>query len=183
MAYSPEIRRRAFVLYCEGLKLVEIAKRLKISRPQTLTAWKAQDEWDEKRKEVERRADEKVIEKLAQDTAALLLSHEEAGRGLRGLALRGLAAVARSTDGPDPEDPTHDAKAPDGLELQRFGGALKTAIQIERQARGLPTDGVAPDKNPLDDLDPTLILALYSAAKEIEAHENDKAKAGDQGGA
>ena len=171
MRYDPKIREQAFVLWCEGLKLVEVAERLQLPRPQTLTEWKKRDKWDARRKRIEARAVEKVDERLADDTANMLLEHERAGRGVRLLALRALKGMAERSKPVEPTEENPDpppAALPNALDLQRTAAALKSAVQIERQARGLPAEGRPDDENPLDKLEPELIMALYEAAKDVE---------------
>ena len=67
MAYSKKTKTKAFKLFCEGVPIEQIGKQLEGSPSKnTIWKWHNQGNWKERLAKIDRRADEKVGEGLAE---------------------------------------------------------------------------------------------------------------------
>src|SRR5258706_608240 len=76
MQYSTRKREEARRLYLTGeaTTVAEIARRLRI-KAHTVGIWKKQEDWDALRIQIERRAAEQLVEKLASERVTLNETH------------------------------------------------------------------------------------------------------------
>ena len=126
--HTRKVRERARELYLTGeiTSLAEIARRIKV-KPHTVGHWKRDEQWDELRLKIDRRAAEQLAERIASERVTLNSQHfklwgvvvsrlfESLQRGgLQGEEVRGLEKVA---------------------------GILDRAQRGQRLARGLSMDG------------------------------------------
>jgi len=179
--YKPAAREKAFRLYCSGVKDAEIAKRLGVTRVQTISDWRTKYGWCRRLREIEaagmRKARGEFDADRVQRIAERLQEHDQAGKGLRSAAISVLNAelskIRRVADALT-SDPAAAEKLPfpGPLTLTRIGQALRMAIYLERQAMGLPLDGSkGPDdgkdideltRAPLEELE-----AIYKKVREL----------------
>jgi DNA-binding CsgD family transcriptional regulator len=73
---SAKIRENARQLFLTGAmdSNIEIAKHLKL-KPHTVGFWRKQENWDQLKLEIDRRAAEKMVETIATDRVALNVRH------------------------------------------------------------------------------------------------------------
>jgi hypothetical protein len=102
----------------------EIAKRLKV-KPHTVGRWRGEEDWDDLRRKVERRASELFAEKIATDRVTLNVRHFR----MWDLLVAKLAEELKSAPG----IPIR--------ELERISGILDRAQKGQRLAKGLSVNG------------------------------------------
>jgi Mn-dependent DtxR family transcriptional regulator len=102
----------------------EIATRLKV-KPHTVSRWRREEEWDDLRRKIDRRAAEMFAEKIATDRVTLNVRHYRMWELL-------LAKMAEELK---------DKKAIDVRDLDRIAGILDRAQKGQRLAKGLSITG------------------------------------------
>ena len=126
--YSKSKREEARRLYLTGecATVAEIARRLK-SKPHTIHVWKKQENWDELRLKVDRKAAEKLVEQLATARVELNSRHYTFWEVLGSRLFESMKNNAVNTD----------------LirDLERTAAILDKIQRGQRLARGLSLDG------------------------------------------
>jgi len=166
-------RALALKLFLEGKEYEEICAEIGINRIATITEWRQRYGWDELRKRRDNAAQRKIAAKAAHGIASRVGEHDEAGRGLRALALSGLANEARKGQGDIPG-------APDSAIADRWSRILERAIRIERLSLGLPTvyrDDEEDTASPLAELSSDELLAIIQAARNGNGTKEELEKA------
>ncbi len=127
MQYSTRKREEARRLYLTGeaATAAEIARRLKI-KAHTVGLWKRQEDWDALRIQVEKRAAEQLVEKLATERVTLNTSHFKLWSLL----------VSQLFERMQKEDRTMNVAG-----LKEVAGILEKAQRGQRLARGMTVDG------------------------------------------
>lgn len=123
-ARTREEARRLF-LTGEVTSVAEIARRLK-AKPHTVGAWKKEEDWDDLRLKIDRRAAEQLVDKLASERVTLNASHFK----MWGLVVSQLFESMQSGE---------TIEKVKGLE--KVAGILERAQKGQRLARGLSLDG------------------------------------------
>jgi hypothetical protein len=126
MRYSRKKREQArqWFLTGEAPSVAEIARRLKI-KPHTVGVWKQQEDWDNLRLKMEKKAAEQLVEKLASERVTLNASHFK----LWGVVVSQLFEALQ-----------RDRKM-SVADLKEVAGILERAQKGQRLARGLSLDG------------------------------------------
>ena len=126
MQYSTRKREEARRLYLTGdaTTVAEIARRLRI-KAHTVGVWKKQEDWDALRLQIEKRAAEQLVEKLASERVTLNTSHFK----LWSLVVSQLFESMQND------------KTPSVGTLKEVSGILEKAQRGQRLARGLSIDG------------------------------------------
>ncbi|MBD3237489.1 MAG: hypothetical protein GF330_12355 [Candidatus Eisenbacteria bacterium] len=119
---AEEARRLYLTGECETNR--EIAVRLGV-KPHTIGRWRREEDWDELRRKVDRRAAEMFVEKIASDKVSLNVRHYRMWELL-------LANVA---------DDLKERKVGDIRELERLAAILDRAQKGQRLAKGLSLSG------------------------------------------
>jgi hypothetical protein len=120
-----EEARRLF-LTGEVTSNVEIAARLKL-KPHTIGLWRKQEDWDNLRLKIDRRAAEMFVEKLATDRVNLNTSHFK----LWSLVVSQLLETLKTTAGSEEKVKN----------LEKVSAIIDRAQKGQRLARGLALDG------------------------------------------
>jgi hypothetical protein len=118
-----EEARRLF-LTGEAETNAEIATRLKV-KPHTVGKWRREENWDDLRRKVDRRAAEMFAEKIASDKVNLNVRHYR----MWDLLMAQLAEGLKGKQGMEIR------------ELERISGILERAQKGQRLAKGLSMDG------------------------------------------
>ncbi|MFN8547758.1 MAG: hypothetical protein U0527_07235 [Candidatus Eisenbacteria bacterium] len=118
-----EEARRLF-LSGEGETNAEIAGRLRL-KPHTVGKWRREEQWDDLKVKIDRRAAEMFGEKLASERVSLNIRHYR----LWDVVVANLAESLKTKDWPRVR------------ELERVCGVLKHAQQGQRLAKGLSMSG------------------------------------------
>lgn len=118
-----EEARRQF-LAGEAETNAEIAARLKV-KPHTVGKWRKEENWDDLRRKIDRRAAEMFVEKIATDRTALNLRHYR----YWDLLINNLGETLKQQ------------KSLDVRELDKIAGILDRAQKGQRLAKGLSTGG------------------------------------------
>jgi len=126
MQYSTRKREEARRLYLTGeaTTVAEIARRLRI-KAHTVGTWKKQEDWDALRIQIEKRAAEQLVEKLASERVTLNETHHR----LWSLVVSQLFESMQND------------KTPSVITLKEASGILEKAQKGQRLARGLSLDG------------------------------------------
>jgi hypothetical protein len=126
--HSAKIREKARELYLTGevSSITETARRLKI-KPHTVGIWRKEEDWDGLRLKIDKRAAEKLVEKLATERVTLNSQHFK----FWGVVVGRLFQSIQKT-GLNPED----VKT-----LEKMAAILEKAQKGQRLARGLSLDG------------------------------------------
>ena len=126
--HSKSRREEARRLYLTGeaSSVAEIARRLKI-KPHTVGLWKREEDWEGLRLKIDRRAAEKLVEKLATERVTLNSQHFKFWGVVVGRLFESI-----QKEGLNPED----VKT-----LEKMAAILEKAQKGQRLARGLSLDG------------------------------------------
>ena len=123
-ARTREEARRLF-LTGEVTSVAEIARRLRV-KAHTVGAWKREEDWDELRLKIDRRAAEQLVDKLASERVTLNASHFK----MWGLVVSELFETLQT-----------GGTAEKVKMLEKVSGILERAQKGQRLARGLSLDG------------------------------------------
>ena len=126
--HSKTRREEARRLYLTGevSSVAEAARRLKI-KPHTVGIWKREEDWEGLRLKIDRRAAEKLVEKLATERVTLNSQHFK----FWGVVVGKLFEMVQQ-DG---------FRSDHVRDLERVAGVLEKAQRGQRLARGLSLDG------------------------------------------
>jgi hypothetical protein len=123
-----KLREEARQLFLTGemTGIAEIGRHLKL-RPNTVSEWRKEENWDALRIRIERRAAEELVEKLANERVNLNVQH-----------FKMWSAVLNKAIGCLSRDAVHASEIRD---LDRAAAIIEKAQRGQRLARGLTADG------------------------------------------
>jgi hypothetical protein len=126
MRYSRRKREEARRLFLTGEvpSVAEIARRLHV-KPHTVGAWKSEEDWDDLRIKIDKKAAEQLVDKLASERVTLNASHFK----LWNLVVLQLFETIQKD------------KAMEIGNLKEVAGILERAQKGQRLARGMSIDG------------------------------------------
>ena len=137
MRHTVETKEKAFQLHSEGKSYREIMAELGVGSIKTIWRWSVKFKWAERGNEIAQQVKQNLDTGSAEKITKMLERHYSVsakleagvGRALQVILGKDIAELKKST--------------PDPLALARIGKALKDAVSLQRQARGLPADGLS----------------------------------------
>jgi len=120
--YSPDTRLQAKALWLTGhLTDAQIAAQLGIARPGTILDWRNEEGWDREREAIQKAADARVAQAIAETIAEMNARHLKEAQLLQ---TKGVQALKRL-------DPTKASEA---------AAMIEAGLKAERLIRGEPTE-------------------------------------------